>query len=97
MRITFALVARVALFFGAIFVLESKSAIHQILAAITFLIFVVSAATTAILGAIAKLQHPAQPLATAEPSPAHEPPAKSAGIFPEPPPKNPGKWVKIAH
>lgn len=91
MRITFALIACVALFFAAIFLIESKSAIHQILAAITFLIFVVSAATVAILGALAKLRTPAQILAA---TPASEP-APAPGIFPEAPTKPAGNWVKI--
>lgn len=55
MRITFALIAALTLFLTVIFLMEAKSAIHQILAAITFLSFVVSAATVAILGSIAKL------------------------------------------
>jgi hypothetical protein len=91
MRITFALIACIALALGLLFVLESKSAIHQILAAITFLVFTVASATVAILGAIAKLQHPTQTLAPALPD--SDSPA-APGIFPEAP-KQGRNWVKV--
>lgn len=93
MRITFALIACIALALGVLFALESKSAIHQILAAITFLVFTVASATVAILGALAKLQRNEPSLAPRLPASDPTPPA--ASIFPEPPAKNPGNWVKI--
>ncbi len=84
MRIIFALIAAIALLLGVLFVLESQSAIHQILAAITFLIFTVSAATVAILGAISKARSP---------SPGDRAPAidttESTGTKPG------GNWVNV--
>lgn len=92
MRITFAFFGILALAAAFLLFGAAKSAIHEILAAIMLLIFVISAATVAILGALAKLQSPAQILATTKPT-SESTPAPS--IFPEPAPKAAGNWVKV--
>jgi hypothetical protein len=58
MRTTFAFFGALALLAAGPLFLGAKSAIHEILAALFVLMFLLCAATTAILGALAKIARP---------------------------------------
>lgn len=89
MRITFAFLGCLSLAASALLFLSARSAVHEILAAIMLLIFVLCAATTAILGAMARLKPGA--ITTAQTMIGSGPPAEPAPDAAKPA----GNWVKL--
>jgi hypothetical protein len=86
MRITFAFFGIIAFAAALLLFGTAKSAVHEILGAIMLLIFIVCAATVAILGALLK-PRPSSPMADLD----H---ATPLSVLP-PPPRKGGNWINI--